>query len=123
MTALGTAVPTDTAPRPSPGLLLASQLVFNIGFYAVVPFLALVMTRQVLVQESLQVRTRHLSCAAPCLGLLLQMPSEEGMDVHDHVALRREQRLLVAGLLAIEERLQVCPVQVSSLLRKQAAPV
>lgn len=45
MTALGTAVPTDTAPRPSPGLLLASQLVFNIGFYAVVPFLALVLTR------------------------------------------------------------------------------
>lgn len=38
-------MPTDTAPRPSPGLLLASQLVFNIGFYAVVPFLALVLTR------------------------------------------------------------------------------
>ncbi len=37
--------PTITAPRPAPGLLLASQLVFNIGFYAVVPFLALVMTQ------------------------------------------------------------------------------
>ncbi|OAE03190.1 MFS transporter [Arthrobacter sp. OY3WO11] len=45
MTALETTGQTATAPRPAPGLLLASQLVFNIGFYAVVPFLALVMTR------------------------------------------------------------------------------
>lgn len=45
MTALETAEPTDTAPRPAPGLLLASQLVFNLGFYAVVPFLALVMAQ------------------------------------------------------------------------------
>jgi MFS family permease len=37
--------PAATKPRPAPGLLLASQLVFNIGFYAVVPFLALVMTQ------------------------------------------------------------------------------
>ena len=35
---------TGTPPHPGPGLLLASQLVFNVGFYAVVPFLALVMT-------------------------------------------------------------------------------
>ena len=45
MTALSTAERTATNPRPAPGLLLASQLVFNIGFYAVVPFLALVMTQ------------------------------------------------------------------------------
>ncbi|MFJ6157209.1 MFS transporter [Pseudarthrobacter sp. NPDC092184] len=36
---------TAAAQHPAPALLLASQLVFNIGFYAVVPFLALVMTR------------------------------------------------------------------------------
>ncbi|PNI09217.1 MFS transporter [Arthrobacter sp. AFG7.2] len=36
---------TGTPPHPGPGLLLASQLVFNVGFYAVVPFLALVMTQ------------------------------------------------------------------------------
>ncbi|MCU1565270.1 MAG: nitrate/nitrite transporter, partial [Pseudarthrobacter sp.] len=46
MTALGTAGQAATTKlRPAPGLLLASQLIFNIGFYAVVPFLALVMTR------------------------------------------------------------------------------
>ncbi|MBD1538688.1 MFS transporter [Arthrobacter sp. S13_S34] len=45
MTTLETTGQTATALRPAPGLLLASQLVFNIGFYAVVPFLALVMTR------------------------------------------------------------------------------
>ena len=46
MTALGTAGKAATTKlRPAPGLLLASQLIFNIGFYAVVPFLALVMTR------------------------------------------------------------------------------
>jgi MFS family permease len=45
VTALDTAGRTAAALRPAPGLLLASQLVFNIGFYAVVPFLALVMTR------------------------------------------------------------------------------
>ncbi|CCQ44353.1 major Facilitator Superfamily protein [Pseudarthrobacter siccitolerans] len=46
MTALGTAgQAATTQPGPAPGLLLASQLIFNIGFYAVVPFLALVMTR------------------------------------------------------------------------------
>ena len=44
MTALGTAEATETR-SPAPGLLMASQLVFNIGFYAVVPFLALVMTQ------------------------------------------------------------------------------
>jgi MFS family permease len=45
VTALNAAERTATNPRPAPGLLLASQLVFNIGFYAVVPFLALVMTQ------------------------------------------------------------------------------
>lgn len=45
MTALEALGQTATRPRPAPGLLLASQLVFNIGFYAVVPFLALVMTQ------------------------------------------------------------------------------
>lgn len=45
MTALSAPERTATNPRPAPGLLLASQLVFNIGFYAVVPFLALVMTQ------------------------------------------------------------------------------
>jgi len=46
VTALGTAGKAATTKlRPAPGLLLASQLIFNIGFYAVVPFLALVMTR------------------------------------------------------------------------------
>ncbi|TNB69532.1 MFS transporter [Arthrobacter sp. BB-1] len=45
MTALSGAERTATTPRPAPRLLLASQLVFNIGFYAVVPFLALVMTQ------------------------------------------------------------------------------
>ncbi|GGI90037.1 MFS transporter [Pseudarthrobacter scleromae] len=45
MTTLETTGRTATALRPASGLLLASQLVFNIGFYAVVPFLALVMTR------------------------------------------------------------------------------
>ena len=45
MTAAGIAGQTVAAQRPAPALLLASQLVFNIGFYAVVPFLALVMTR------------------------------------------------------------------------------
>ncbi len=45
MTALSSAEHTAAGPRPAPGLLLTSQLVFNIGFYAVVPFLALVMTR------------------------------------------------------------------------------
>ncbi|WP_461172808.1 MFS transporter [Arthrobacter sp. Z1-9] len=45
MTALNAPKRTATNPGPAPGLLLASQLVFNIGFYAVVPFLALVMTR------------------------------------------------------------------------------
>lgn len=44
MTALTTAPPA-TGRRPAPGLLLTSQLVFNVGFYAVVPFLALVMGR------------------------------------------------------------------------------
>ncbi|MBG6192298.1 hypothetical protein IWX64_003269 [Arthrobacter sp. CAN_A212] len=37
----------DTTPLRSPvsvSLLLPTQLIFNIGFYAVVPFLALVMT-------------------------------------------------------------------------------
>ena len=29
--------------EPAPQLLLASQLIFNIGFYAVVPFLAVAM--------------------------------------------------------------------------------
>ncbi len=32
-----------TAPPPAPGLLLGTQLAFNVGFYAVVPFLALVL--------------------------------------------------------------------------------
>ena len=46
MTAVGTAGRSATTKlRPAPGLLLTSQLIFNIGFYAVVPFLALVMTR------------------------------------------------------------------------------
>jgi predicted MFS family arabinose efflux permease len=45
VTALSAAERTATKPRPAPGLLLASQLIFNIGFYAVVPFLALVMTQ------------------------------------------------------------------------------
>ncbi|MFJ6312888.1 MFS transporter [Pseudarthrobacter oxydans] len=45
MTTLETTGRTATALRPASGLLLSSQLVFNIGFYAVVPFLALVMTR------------------------------------------------------------------------------
>jgi MFS family permease len=45
VTAVSAAVRTGARPRPAPGLLLASQLVFNIGFYAVVPFLALVMTQ------------------------------------------------------------------------------
>ena len=45
MMAVGIAGQTVAAQRPAPALLLASQLVFNIGFYAVVPFLALVMTR------------------------------------------------------------------------------
>ena len=45
MTAAGIAGQTVAVQRPAPALLLASQLVFNIGFYAVVPFLALVMTR------------------------------------------------------------------------------
>jgi MFS family permease len=45
VTALIAAERTATKPRPAPGLLLASQLIFNIGFYAVVPFLALVMTQ------------------------------------------------------------------------------
>jgi MFS family permease len=45
MIAVGIAGQTVAAQRPAPSLLLASQLVFNIGFYAVVPFLALVMTR------------------------------------------------------------------------------
>lgn len=45
MTAVSAIDPAATKPRPAPGLLLASQLVFNIGFYAVVPFLALVMTQ------------------------------------------------------------------------------
>jgi MFS family permease len=45
VTALSAAEQTAAQPRPAPGLLLASQLVFNIGFYAVVPFLALVMTQ------------------------------------------------------------------------------
>ena len=44
MTTLETTGRTATALRPASGLLLSSQLVFNIGFYAVVPFLALVMT-------------------------------------------------------------------------------
>jgi MFS family permease len=45
VTAVSAAERTTAKPRPAPGLLLASQLVFNIGFYAVVPFLALVMTQ------------------------------------------------------------------------------
>ena len=45
MTAAGIAGQTVAVQRPAPALLLASQLVFNVGFYAVVPFLALVMTR------------------------------------------------------------------------------
>ncbi|WP_458779997.1 MFS transporter [Arthrobacter sp. D3-16] len=45
MTALNAPERTAANQRPAPGLLLASQLVFNIGFYAVVPFLALVMTQ------------------------------------------------------------------------------
>ncbi len=45
MTALSAIDPAATKSRPAPGLLLASQLIFNIGFYAVVPFLALVMTQ------------------------------------------------------------------------------
>ena len=45
MMTVGSAARTVEAQRPAPALLLASQLVFNIGFYAVVPFLALVMTR------------------------------------------------------------------------------
>ncbi len=45
MTTLNAPGRTATNPRPAPALLLASQLVFNIGFYAVVPFLALVMTQ------------------------------------------------------------------------------
>ncbi|HEU4666666.1 MAG TPA: MFS transporter [Arthrobacter sp.] len=44
MTVLSAAGRTAAKPFPAPSLLLASQLVFNIGFYAVVPFLALVMT-------------------------------------------------------------------------------
>ncbi|TLM83250.1 MFS transporter [Pseudarthrobacter sp. NamE2] len=44
MTALTEAAPAALR-RPAPGLLLASQLIFNIGFFAVVPFLALVMSR------------------------------------------------------------------------------
>lgn len=38
-------VPRAAHQRHAAGLLLASQLIFNIGFYAVVPFLALVMSR------------------------------------------------------------------------------
>lgn len=36
---------TSVRTRPAPALLLGSQLIFNVGFYAVVPFLALVMGR------------------------------------------------------------------------------
>ncbi|MFF1251890.1 MFS transporter [Pseudarthrobacter sp. NPDC058329] len=45
MTALSATDPAAARLRPAPGLLLTSQLVFNIGFYAVVPFLALVMSQ------------------------------------------------------------------------------
>lgn len=44
MTAVAEAAPA-ARQRPAAGILLASQLIFNIGFYAVVPFLALVMSR------------------------------------------------------------------------------
>ncbi|MCL2897309.1 MDR family MFS transporter [Brenneria tiliae] len=39
----------DRAPRPYPPLLLGSQLVFNIGFYAVVPFLAIFLRDDMLL--------------------------------------------------------------------------
>jgi MFS family permease len=45
VTALSAIDPAATKSRQATGLLLASQLIFNIGFYAVVPFLALVMTQ------------------------------------------------------------------------------
>jgi MFS family permease len=45
VTVLSTAEQPVTRPGSAPGLLLASQLIFNIGFYSVVPFLALVMTQ------------------------------------------------------------------------------
>ncbi|SEI76408.1 Nitrate/nitrite transporter NarK [Arthrobacter sp. yr096] len=41
----GTTAPAPTAPaRPNPRLLLSSQLIFNIGFYSVVPFIAITMS-------------------------------------------------------------------------------
>ena len=59
MMAVGIAGQTVAAQRPAPALLLASQLVFNIGFYAVVPFLALVTFAPRPERERLAEATTH----------------------------------------------------------------
>lgn len=79
-----------SAPRPAPGLLLASQLVFNIGFYAVVPFLALVMTQD-------------LGMTATAVGVVLgaRVFSQQGLFLVGGIITDRwgPRRAMLAGCL------------------------
>ncbi|MDR6794499.1 MFS family permease [Pseudarthrobacter oxydans] len=90
MTTLETTGRTTTALRPASGLLLASQLVFNIGFYAVVPFLALVMTRD-------------LGLAATAVGIVLgaRVFSQQGLFLVGGMITDRwgARRAMLAGCL------------------------
>ncbi|MEV7473914.1 MFS transporter [Pseudarthrobacter oxydans] len=90
MTTLETTGRTATALRPASGLLLASQLVFNIGFYAVVPFLALVMTRD-------------FGLAATAVGIVLgaRVFSQQGLFLVGGMIMDRwgARRAMLAGCL------------------------
>lgn len=75
---------------PAPALLLGSQLIFNIGFYAVVPFLALVMGRD-------------FGMTATAVGLVLgaRVFSQQGMFLVGGVFTDRwgPRRTMLAGCL------------------------
>jgi MFS family permease len=90
MTAAGIAGQTVAAQRPAPALLLASQLVFNVGFYAVVPFLALVMTRD-------------FGLAATAVGIVLgaRVFSQQGLFLVGGMITDRRgpRRAMLAGCL------------------------
>ncbi|TLM83106.1 MFS transporter [Pseudarthrobacter sp. NamE5] len=86
----GTVLPALPKHRPAPGLLLASQLVFNIGFYAVVPFLALVMSRD-------------FGMAATAVGVVLgaRVFSQQGLFLVGGIITDRwgPRRAMLAGCL------------------------